>query len=177
MQPSKVTDGHQLLLLLGSNLGNREAVLTAARGLIAKRVGRVVAESACCETAPEGCFADEGPVAPFLNQALVVETRLLPLEVLDATQAIEQELGRSAHAPEYAANGERIYRSRAIDIDILLYDAECIETARLTIPHPRFHTRRFALEPAVQIAPQWLHPTLKINLKDLFNLLLLSDFQ
>lgn len=177
MQPSKATDGHQLLLLLGSNLGNREAVLTAARGLIAERVGAVVAESACCETVPEGRFVETEPVEPFLNQALVVETRLMPLEVLDATQTIEQELGRSAHAPEYAADGERIYRSRAIDIDILLYDTEIIENERLTVPHPRFHKRRFALEPAAQIAPHWVHPSLKINLKELFNSLLLSDFQ
>ena len=177
MQSPKATDGHQVLLLLGSNLGPREAVLTAARGLIAEWVGVLVAESACCETVPEGRFVETEPVEPFLNQALVVETRLSPLEVLDATQAIEQELGRPAHAPEYAVDGERIYRARAIDIDILLYDAEIVENERLTIPHPRFHERRFALEPAVQIAPHWVHPSLKINLKELLNSFLLSDSQ
>lgn len=177
MQPPKANDTHQLLLLLGSNLGSREAVLTTARELIAERVGLVAAESACCETEPEGHFADEESVEPFLNQALVVETRLSPMEVLEATQAIEQELGRPAHTPEYTADGERIYRARAIDIDILLWGSEIFENERLAIPHPRFHVRRFALEPAVQIAPDWVHPSLKINLKELLNLLLLSDSQ
>lgn len=168
---------HSVMLLLGSNRGDRAAILASARSRIAERVGPLVLASREHTTEPWGTFADGEERHPFLNQAVVAETALEPEAVLDAIQQIERELGRPEHVPEYAPDGERLYRDRAIDIDILFYDSEIIETERLTVPHPRLAERRFALEPAAEIWPGFVHPALKISLKELFNSLLLGDYQ
>lgn len=165
------------MFLLGSNQGDRTAILTAARLHIAERVGPVILASREYETEPWGAFAAGEEQRPFLNQAVVSGTALEPEAVLDAIQQIERELGRPDHRSEYATDGRRLYRSRTIDIDILFYDSEIINTERLTIPHPRLAERRFALEPAAEIWPDYRHPILKISLKELFNSLLLGDSQ
>lgn len=165
------------MLLLGGNLGDRAALFAAARLRIEDAVGPVVAASREYETEPWGTFAEGEEPQPFLNQAVIVRTSLGPEEVLEAIQRIERELGRPEHAPEYGAGGGRIYRGRPIDIDILFYDSEIIDTERLTIPHPRLAERRFALEPAAEIRPDYVHPGLNISLKELFNSLLLGDSQ
>lgn len=170
-------DDHSVMLLLGSNQGDRAAVLAAARSLIADRIGPVVLASREYVTEPWGIFAEGGEQHPFLNQAIVARTVLGSGGALDAVQQIERELGRPQHSPEYTPDGVRLYRSRTIDIDILFYDSEIIETKRLKVPHPRLSERRFALEPAAEIWPRYVHPTLKISLKELFNSLLLVDSQ
>lgn len=169
---------HRALLLLGSNLGDRTEVLASARSLLLQRVGPVVRASREYETEPWGDFAEGGAVQPFLNQAVEVETCLAAEALLDATQRIERDSGRAAHEPEYdPANGTRLYRARTLDIDLLFYDSAVIDTPRLTVPHPRLAERRFALEPAAELWPDYLHPVLKISLKELFNSLLLGDSQ
>ena len=166
------------MLLLGSNLGDRTEVLASARSRLAVEAGRVTALSREYETAPWGTFVAGEPHEPFLNQAVAVETALSATALLDATQRIERALGRSDHRSEYdPATGDRLYRSRTLDIDLLFYDSAVIDTPRLTVPHPRLSERRFALEPAAEIWPEYLHPTLKISLKELFNSLLLGDSQ
>lgn len=165
------------MLLLGSNRGDRVSILASARLFIADRVGPVVLVSREYETEPWGTFAAGEERHPFMNQAVVVETTLEPETVLDAIQQIERELGRPEHVPEYASDGNRLYRDRTVDIDILFYDSEIIDTERLTVPHPRLAERRFALEPAAGIWPDYVHPALKISLKELFNSLLLGDSQ
>ena len=116
------------MLLLGGNLGDRAAVLAAARSRIAAAVGPLLLVSREYETEPWGAFADGEKRQPFMNQAVVAETDAAPEEVLDIIQQIERELGRPEHRPEYGAAGERIYRCRTIDIDILFYDSEIIDT-------------------------------------------------
>lgn len=170
-------ESHQVMLLLGSNLGDRAAVLAAARLRIGETVGPLVAVSREYETEPWGIFATSEQQFPFLNQAVVVHTGLSAFGVLDAIPQIERKLGRAEHQPEFAVDGNRLYRDRTIDIDILFYDSEVIDTERLVVPHPRLAERRFALEPAAEIWPEYMHPALKISLKDLFNSLLLSDSQ
>lgn len=165
------------MLLLGGNLGDRAAVFAAARSRIVATIGPLILASREYETEPWGTFADGPKIQPFLNQAIVAETELEPICTLDAIQQIERELGRPEHLPEYNAGGERVYRERTIDIDILFYDSEIIDTERITIPHPRLSERRFALEPAAEIWPDYTHPGLKISLKELFNSLLLGDSQ
>lgn len=169
---------HRALLLLGSNLGDRAERLASARSLLLQSVGPVVQASREYETEPWGTFAGGETPGPFLNQAIAVETALGPEALLDATQRIERALGRSDHRPEYdAATGGRLYHARPIDIDILFYDSDVIATERLAVPHPRLPERRFALEPAAEIWPDYVHPALKISLKELFNSILLGDSQ
>ena len=92
----------------------------------------------------------------------MVETALTAHEVLAAAMDIESELGR--RRPQGGAagpKGERVYHSRTMDIDIIFYNDEVIDTPELTVPHPRMHERRFVLEPLAEIIPEYRHPVLK----------------
>jgi 2-amino-4-hydroxy-6-hydroxymethyldihydropteridine diphosphokinase len=133
----------QLYLSLGTNLGNRRSNLDTALDLIAREVGIIKARSSVIETEPWGFDSPNS----FLNMAILVQTDLKPLEVLDRTQRIEKDMGRTSKT---GADG---YHDRIIDIDILLYDDLTMDTPRLTIPHPRMYQRRFVMEPLAQIAP------------------------
>lgn len=132
-----------LYLSLGTNLGDRRKNLETALTLISQRVGTVMARSSVIETEPWG-FESQNR---FLNMAAKVLTELKPTKVLDTTQAIEREMGRTTKSD---AGG---YKDRIIDIDILLYDDLVIDTPQLTIPHPHMYERRFVMEPLTEIAP------------------------
>lgn len=135
-------------LLLGSNLGDRFQVLAAARRYIAAQAGTIVSQSAVYETAPWG-LTDQ---PAFLNQVLQIKTQLLPEELLRVVLNIEHELGRIRY--------ER-WGARIIDIDILYFGDMIIDSARLTLPHPRIQDRRFVLTPLTEIAPDFIHPLLQ----------------
>jgi 2-amino-4-hydroxy-6-hydroxymethyldihydropteridine diphosphokinase len=139
-------------------MGDRKQLLSQALALVEKGCGRVVQASKIHETKPWGFEAERD----FLNQALLVETTLLPLELLRQCQEIERALGRIRNS-----NGER-YSSRPIDIDILFYEDVVCETPELTLPHPRLHLRKFALEPLIEVASEWVHPHLNATASDLF---------
>jgi len=136
-------------LLLGSNLGNREALLARAQAFIRSDCGHIVKASKIYETEPWGFEAD----TMFLNQALLIDTLLSPEVLLAHCQKIESLLGR-----ERPKIGDRKFDSRKIDIDILFYESLVCQTPDLTLPHPRLHLRRFALEPMAEVAPEWGHP-------------------
>jgi|tagenome__1003787_1003787.scaffolds.fasta_scaffold20822127_1 2-amino-4-hydroxy-6-hydroxymethyldihydropteridine diphosphokinase len=137
------------LLGLGSNLGHREATLQSALAdITALPDVQLVQHSKWYQSQPVGGPADQGE---FLNAAAVIETTVAPLQFLDELGKIELRLGRRP--------AER-WSARTIDIDILLYGSEVAETAMLTLPHPRMSFRRFVLEPAAEIAPRMLHPTI-----------------
>jgi 2-amino-4-hydroxy-6-hydroxymethyldihydropteridine diphosphokinase len=121
---------------LGSNLGEREETIRAA---VAALPG-VVAVSHLRETDPVGLT--EQP--RFLNGVAALETRLSARELLDTLLAIELQLGRERR--------ER-WGPRTIDLDLLLYGEAEIDEPGLTVPHPRLHERRFALEPLAELAP------------------------
>lgn len=167
---------HFVTLLLGSNLGDREALLQQARTQIGKRIGLVRKASKIYESAPWGFFDKPSDKIPtFLNQALEIETKLTPEKILVETQKIERELGRKKSI--MFALEKTVYESRAIDIDILFYDDETIDRKELTIPHPRIPDRRFVLEPLAEIMPERMHPILKISIKELLNSILLKESQ
>ena len=134
---------------LGTNIGNKKENLTRAIETLSLALGHYTALSSFIKTAPWG-FESENT---FLNCAVTFETVLLPEELLDTTERIERELGRTAKS----TGGT--YHDRVIDIDILLYGNETIDTPRLTIPHPLMHLRDFVLEPLAEIAPEVVHPT------------------
>ena len=133
-----------LYLSLGTNLGDRQSNLDTALTLIGQRIGTVQAKSCVIETEPWGFESSNR----FLNMAAKVETRLKPMDVLQTTQMIEREMGRTAKS------GTDGYQDRIIDIDILLYDDLVMTTPDLTIPHPLMYKRRFVMEPLAEIAPE-----------------------
>ena len=140
--------------------------LHRATELLAERVGEVVALSKIYLTEAWGFQSEE----LFANQAVVVMTSLEPLALLDATQAIERELGRdrTLEATVKQSSGER-YCSRTMDIDIMFYDDEVLSDPRLTIPHPLMQEREFALEPLAEVEGERLHPVLGRTINELLS--------
>ena len=133
---------NKVFLSIGTNIGERAANLQQAVGhLIAKSGIEVKAVSSIYETAAVG-YTEQ---ADFLNIAVYVETTLNAHEMLTACQSIENELGRVR---------EFRWGPRIIDLDILLYNHENIETEHLTVPHPRMYERAFVLVPLVELAQQ-----------------------
>jgi 2-amino-4-hydroxy-6-hydroxymethyldihydropteridine diphosphokinase len=127
---------------LGTNLGDREQTLRAALDLLGRRPGvRVRGVSAFRETAPVG-YVDQ---PDFLNAAAEVETTLGARELLDELLGVERSLGRSRDGPRFGP--------RTIDLDLLLYGDAVVDEPGLTVPHPRLHERRFALEPLAELDP------------------------
>lgn len=136
------------ILLTGGNLGDVKRTLQSAQQMINDRIGPVLRCSNRYESEPWGFSG-----APrFSNQALEVSTDLEPMDLLDAVQAIERELGRNraAEGVEKARTGAK-FVSRTIDIDILYYDDRVIESERLTVPHPQIAEREFVLVPLCEI--------------------------
>ena len=137
---------HEVYLGLGSNLGDREAVLLQAIKLIDERVGQVLRHSSFIETEPWGFESTNR----FLNAAVCCETTLTPREVLQVTQQIERDLGkRKRHATK--RQKEINYQDRPIDIDILLYDDLIVDEPDLKIPHPLMYQREFVMRPLNEI--------------------------
>lgn len=136
----------QIYLSLGTNLGDREENLRAAVGCLASGgVVQITAVSSIFETEPVGYTAQ--PL--FLNIAAAGETSFAPHALLYAVKNVERKLGRT---PTFR------WGPRLIDIDILFYNGERIETAELTLPHPRLSERGFVIIPLAEIAPDLLLP-------------------
>jgi 2-amino-4-hydroxy-6-hydroxymethyldihydropteridine diphosphokinase len=128
---------------LGANLGDRERTLRLAVERLGEEGGiDVVAVSDLRETEPVG-VADQ---PSFLNGAVAVETTLAPRALLDALLEVELGLGR--------VRGEERWGPRTVDLDLLLYGDLVVDEPGLSVPHPRLHERRFALEPLVELDPE-----------------------
>lgn len=132
---------HKVYLSLGSNLGDRKYEIKRAVELIGERIGAVERVSSLYETEPWGFSSDN----MFVNAAVCVSTQLTPRALLEATQAIERDMGRTAKS----VNGQ--YHDRTIDIDILLYDNIKVDEPDLNIPHPLMNERDFVMKPLKEI--------------------------
>jgi 2-amino-4-hydroxy-6-hydroxymethyldihydropteridine diphosphokinase len=144
-------------LLTGGNIGNRSASLAEAMTAVSKTCGRILRSSPVYETEAWGMKNQQA----FLNQAICIETKLSPVELLAAVLAIEQEMGRVRKEK----NGPRV-----IDIDILFYNDLVIHRPGLTIPHPFLQERRFALQCIADIAPGLVHPVLNKTIAELLTI-------
>lgn len=140
-------------LNIGSNLGDRQAVIKQAIGRLAA-LGSVEAVSSSIETPAWGFVSQH----EFLNVGLVLESHSEPLALLHAIHSIERGLGSSSHrTPEGG------YADRLVDIDVVAIDGLTLSTSELTVPHPHLPEREFYLAPMAQIAPHWQHPTLHLT--------------
>lgn len=144
-----------VLLALGTNIGDRLSLIHRAIAALGTH-GTISAVSPMYETAPWGFRSEH----PFVNLVLSMTTDLTPDQLLDATQTIERQLGRTAKTTT-------AYSDRPIDIDIIDADGIILDSTRLTLPHPLMHRRNFVLYPLCDIAPQWQHPILRISATDL----------
>ena len=145
----------RVFLGIGTNLGDREANLKKAVENIRESIGPVIRSSSVYETEPWG-FRSENQ---FLNIVVEVETDLKPSGLLGRMLMIEANMGR--------LRGGKEYMSRLIDLDILLYGNEILETKSLIVPHPKMQERRFVLVPLNEIAPDLVHPILGMDINTL----------
>lgn len=146
---------HQVILSIGSNKGNRLYHIKSCISLIHKKVATVVKTSKLYET-PSWGFQGEA----FYNCAILVHTYKKAEDILREILEIEKELGR---VRSQSAN----YENRTIDIDIITFDDQIIETQNLQIPHPRMQERLFVLQPLKDIFPDYIHPKTKKTIKQL----------
>jgi 2-amino-4-hydroxy-6-hydroxymethyldihydropteridine diphosphokinase len=140
---------HRAYIGIGSNLGDRKANHREAM----ERLGqlpttRVARTSSLYESEPHG-----NAKTWFVNSVVELQTDLMPTDLLKKLKAIEELMGRKR------VKGKR-WGSRIIDLDILLYDNESVQTRTLKIPHPEMHKRRFVLLPLCELAPHVSHGTL-----------------
>jgi len=144
-------------LLLGSNMGNSRELLADAIHQIEKQTGKLIRASALYSTAAWG-NTDQ---PDFLNQVIVIETKLSAEETLKSILSIEKKMGRV----RTVKNAPRI-----IDIDILFFNKEIIRLPDLIVPHPEIQNRRFALIPLNEIAPGFIHPVFNQRVHELLKL-------
>lgn len=143
-----------IFLSLGGNIGDVRKQLEMARAYISQRIGEIEKESKIYKT--EAWGNREQP--SFYNQCIKVETAQSPSDVLNACQQIEQDLGRVR---------KEKWGPRPIDIDILYYDEDIIDEEKLRIPHPYLQDRNFVLVPLQDIAPDFVHPLIKLSTSEL----------
>lgn len=141
-----------ILLALGSNMGDREATMLAALIELEAAGVKTLVKSSFLETPallPKG--APPAWDMPYLNMVAAVQTNHQPPALLEIAQSVEQQLGRTKRGH---------WGPREIDIDLLAYHKQVVESETLNLPHPQMPYRRFVLAPLVEIAPDWKHPVL-----------------
>ncbi len=157
---------HRAFIGIGTNLGDRLANYHEALERIGKlRHTRIVRQSSIYETEPVGEVA-----GAFLNGAVEVETELSAEVLMQQLLSIERAMGRKRvrmpkRIPKAAVRTK--YKPRIIDLDLLFFNKELIDTPKLTVPHPRLQERRFVLVPMSELAPALIHPRLNASISEL----------
>lgn len=143
------------IIHLGSNLGDRAGFLNKALSQL-EDLGKLTGKSAIYETAPWG--VEDQP--HFLNMAIELMTTLEPFELLEKMRAIETGLGRQR---------EQKWGPRTIDMDLIFYGDQIIESNELVVPHPQAHKRAFVLIPLLDICPDRIHPKFQQKVWELYD--------
>ncbi|OUS00368.1 2-amino-4-hydroxy-6-hydroxymethyldihydropteridine diphosphokinase [Flavobacteriales bacterium 33_180_T64] len=146
---------HHIYIALGSNQGDRLKHLQDAVDLIFSEIGKINNIAKVYNTPAFGFEGDD-----FLNSCILIETDFSAEVVLQKLQDIEIKLGRKKTQSE-------TYEARTIDLDILFFNAECIESELLVVPHPELQNRQFVLQPLNDIAAKFVHPKLQKTIEEL----------
>jgi 2-amino-4-hydroxy-6-hydroxymethyldihydropteridine diphosphokinase len=148
------------ILLLGSNLGNRQDYLKKAIDFLKQEEVLVTKISSVYESPAFGYESS----STYYNIALEIKVDISPEALLERCQLIESNLKR-------VRSSSQRYSDRTIDIDIILFEDKIIDTSNLVVPHPRMHERLFCLKPMIEIASNWIIPTLNKTVKEVFELI------
>lgn len=145
----------RVLIGFGSNLGDSVQICTTAIERLRDHPHlRVRKISSFYRTSP--LMLTEQPW--FVNGVVLAETNMCPEELLKALHDIEREFGRDRQIR---------WGPRTLDLDLLAYGNLEVSLPTLTVPHPQLHARRFVLEPLLEIVPDWVHPSLKVSVREL----------
>lgn len=150
---------NSIYILTGSNLADRERALSTAKQEIQYHCGVITSFSSVYESPAWGFESDE----KFLNQVLHLHSMLGPFALLARLQEIEIKMGR--------IRTRKGFESRIIDLDILYFNHEIIHNEVLKIPHPAMHLRAFTMVPMAEIAPDFIHPILKMSQIEILSML------
>lgn len=145
-----------LYLITGGNLGDRKNNMLVAGELIEDRIGKIIKSSKIYETQAWGNTNQPS----FYNEVHIVKSKLSAEEVMNRILEIEKEMGRIRTIKNAA---------RIIDIDILFFNKEIINTPNLIVPHIEIPNRRFVLMPLAELSPDFIHPVLNRSIKDLLS--------
>jgi len=149
---------HQAFISVGSNLGDKiENCRRGIKGLLADGVSVLVGTSSFYRTSPVD-YTDQDW---FVNLVVKIKTTLDPFDLLAKTQDVQKAIGRKADTLRFGP--------RVIDLDIIFFDDQVIQTDLLEIPHPRMHKRRFVLKPICDIEPSMVHPLLGKDMRSLLD--------
>ena len=150
---------HKVYIALGSNKGERLKHLQDAITLVFRDVGKINTISKVYNTPALG-FEKTASTEDFLNACISIDTHFSPEEVMQKLLKIENELGRTRHLSD-------VYESRTIDLDVIFYDDDMIDSELIRTPHPQMHKRKFVLQPLHDIAPKVIHPKLGKSVMEL----------
>lgn len=139
---------------MGGNIGDTMKCMEQSLSLLEETGGKIISTSSVYKTAPWGKMDQQS----FLNQALLLETRHSADHLMTCILRVEERIGRKR---------EEKFGPRLIDIDILLFNNDAINTHLVTIPHPQLPYRRFALIPLAEIAADIVHPVLQKTIREL----------
>jgi 2-amino-4-hydroxy-6-hydroxymethyldihydropteridine diphosphokinase len=145
---------NKLFLITGGNVGNRKENLRTASKLIKEQIGAIIKSSKIYETDAWG-ITDQ---PPFYNQVHIVESEFSTDEIIGKILAIEKQMGRIRTIKNAA---------RIIDIDILFFNDDIINTESVTVPHKEIANRRFVLSPLNELSPGFIHPLLRKSIHEL----------
>ncbi|MDQ6967178.1 MAG: 2-amino-4-hydroxy-6-hydroxymethyldihydropteridine diphosphokinase [Mariprofundaceae bacterium] len=160
MPTHKKTPASHVWVALGGNQGDVYNCFKSARKSIAKHPScELLQSSLLYQTPPLGSVGQ----ADYLNAVIAISTYLEPLDLLQVLQNIEHAHGRIR---------QEHWGARTLDLDILAYDNLHLQSNILTLPHSQLHVRQFVLRPLCDIAPLWLHPSLRKNASELLQSLL-----
>lgn len=148
-------------LALGGNIGAVEDTLKSAQRLIADQIGTILMRSSIYKTRAL-TLPGSAPQADYLNMVVLVESSSTPEQILRKIKEIELALGRKVNSDIQAK-----WSARTIDIDLLTFDCQIIESSSLTVPHPRMHERDFVLLPLQEVDPNFIHPKLSLTINEM----------
>lgn len=146
---------HQVVLSIGSNQGNRLENIESCINLIHQEVGTVIQVSKLYETPAWGFESDA-----FYNCALLLHSNLSAQKILSQVLKVEKQLGR-------IRSNQQGYQSRIIDVDLIVFDDEVIDSEKLQIPHPLMQNRKFVLPPMQDLKLDWKHPVFQKTISEL----------